>query len=137
MSARDEWFEPLEGQVDWVKATWCAFQIDGQDLVHVRDMNRETGEATIVVFASTAGDADRIFEGVVNIAAHLEADDPVPARPTTFCGCGHEIVWVTGQWEHNVAPSIWGDDHDIDEPAPEGPDREYWDMQDGVSEEVG
>jgi hypothetical protein len=59
----------------------------------------------------------------------------IDSRPTAICGCGHELVWIRGEWQHNVAPSIWGDDHDPDEPAPTGPARDHWDAIDGVKED--
>lgn len=57
-----------------------------------------------------------------------------PARPRTFCGCGYELVWVSGEWQHDCAPYLWGDDHDPhpDEPEPTGLAREYWDAEDCV-----
>lgn len=57
----------------------------------------------------------------------------VLARPTGSCGCGFELVWVEGRWEHNAAPSLWGDDHDTDLPPPTGEAREFWDVRDGVT----
>ena len=52
---------------------------------------------------------------------------PEVERPTDSCGCGHEVIWINGHWEHNVARSIWGGDHDIDTHAPEGEARKQWD----------
>jgi len=57
----------------------------------------------------------------------------IPERPYGVCGCGYPIVWVCGHWEHDAAPSLWGDDHDPDDMEPVGLDRDYWDEQDGVS----
>jgi hypothetical protein len=64
------------------------------------------------------------------MSTNLPTAVPEVDRPTDSCGCGHEIVWVGGHWEHNVAPYIWGDDHDIDTPAPEGEARKEWDHYD-------
>lgn len=69
-------------------------------------------------------------------AAKADATDP-DVRPRSVCGCGYELVWMSGQWEHDAAPSLWGDDHDPDEPAPTGPQREHWDRQDGVVDDLG
>lgn len=54
-------------------------------------------------------------------------------RPQTSCGCGYPLVWCNGEWQHDAAPYLWGDDHDPDEPEPTGPAREHWDAQDGVT----
>ena len=51
-------------------------------------------------------------------------------RPTASCGCGYDLVWVNGQWEHDAAPSLWGGDHDPDAPEPVDLDRVFWDEQD-------
>lgn len=78
-----------------------------------------------------------------DLAEHLAARAPKPTaddvdyRPTTTCGCGHTLVWVGGEWEHDVAPYIWGDDHDADEPPPTGAAREHWDRVDLVVDESG
>ena len=50
-----------------------AFQVEGNDLVHVSDI-AEDGTATVRVFASTHSAAAVIFDGVVNIFAHLAAN---------------------------------------------------------------
>ena len=39
-------------------------------------------------------------------------------RPTASCGCGYDLVWINGQWEHDAAPSLWGGDHEPDAPEP-------------------
>lgn len=36
------------------------------------------------------------------------------ALPRTGCGCGYELVYVDGEWQHDAAPSLWGNDHDPD-----------------------
>lgn len=58
-------------------------------------------------------------------------------RPTSSCGCGYEVVWVNGHWEHDAPPSFWGDDHDAhaDEPDEDDPARVYWDIEDGIVED--
>jgi hypothetical protein len=57
-----------------------------------------------------------------------------PDRPTDTCGCGHPLLWIQGAWEHDAAPSLWGNDHNpsADDPAPEDLGRTYWDRQDGL-----
>lgn len=65
--------------------------------------------------------------------AHEDHDD-VTIRPTDHCGCGYPVVWVNGHWEHDAAPYLWGDDHEADAPEPTGGAREYWDVEDGVTE---
>jgi hypothetical protein len=40
------------------------------------------------------------------------------ALPTATCGCGYDLIWIDGHWEHDAAPSLWGDDHEPDAPAP-------------------
>jgi len=58
-----------------------------------------------------------------------------PDRPEAFCGCGHILIWCAGEWQHNAAPYLWGDDHDPHAPAPAAadPGRLYWDKNDGVT----
>ena len=92
----------------------------------------------------TFDDADTtVWDTEVDYLSDLEdlekakaATDP-GYRPTTTCGCGHTLVWVDGHWQHDVAPYIWGDDHDADEPPPpaDDPQRLYWDIQDGVTDD--
>lgn len=60
----------------------------------------------------------------------------VSARPEDVCGCGYTLIWVEGEWQHDAAPSLWGDDHDADAPEPTGPAREHWDRIDFVTEDV-
>lgn len=45
----------------------AAVQIDGNDIVHVSDFNRETGKVDVVVFASTDEQAEPIFKGQVKV----------------------------------------------------------------------
>jgi hypothetical protein len=52
-------------------------------------------------------------------------------RPTASCGCGYDLVWINGAWEHDAAPSLWGGDHDPDAPKPEDEEaRKFWDHHD-------
>lgn len=60
---------------------------------------------------------------------------PTKDRPRDSCGCGYEIVWVAGGWEHDAAPSLWGNDHEIDTPEPETEARRHWDEEDGIEPE--
>jgi hypothetical protein len=69
------WFDELDPGTDWYDGDSLAFQIDGHDLVHVSDINRETGVATIRVFTSTHPDAPVLFEGTVNVKERKEQDD--------------------------------------------------------------
>jgi hypothetical protein len=57
-----------------------------------------------------------------------------PERPTDTCDCGHRLLWIGGAWEHDAAPSLWGNDHNpsADDPAPDDLARTHWDRQDGV-----
>jgi hypothetical protein len=84
---------------------------------------------------------------VVPVTTHEQEPDPdrfgsddevdVTVRPTSSCSCGYEVVWVNGAWEHDAAPSFWGDDHDANADAPdvEDPARKYWDIEDGVRDD--
>lgn len=72
---------------------------------------------------------------IAQAAFLLGYDDDVTIRPTADCGCGFPLVWVAGHWEHDAAPYLWGDDHDPDAPEPTGPARDYWDSEDGVTED--
>lgn len=67
-----------------------------------------------------------------NLDAVIGAADEDPARPRTECDCGYELVWIVGDWEHDAAPSLWGDDHDPSATPATGPAREFWDGQDGL-----
>ena len=65
----------------------------------------------------------------------IETEGDERTRPRKFCGCGVMCVWVSGEWQHDAAPALWGDDHDADMPAPTGPGREHWDRIDFVTED--
>lgn len=62
-----------------------------------------------------------------------------PPRPSTVCQCSLELIWVSGRWEHNAAPSLVGTRHgirvqcSISEP-PVGEAREFWDREDDVAD---
>lgn len=61
-------------------------------------------------------------------------DDSTPARPRTTCGCGYDLVWVDGEWTHDAARELWGDDHSPDpdeEPEPQA--RAFWDREDRIT----
>jgi hypothetical protein len=68
------WVYRVQADAEWEGAKAVRFQLDGNDLVNVVDVDRDTGDARIMVFASTAPDAEVIFEGTVNIRAHLDLD---------------------------------------------------------------
>ena len=77
---------------------------------------------------------------VVPITKDEPEDDgevDVTVRPTSSCSCGYELIWVEGQWEHDAARALWGDDHDANAPEPdvEDPARKYWDIEDGVRDD--
>jgi hypothetical protein len=42
----------------------------------------------------------------------LDPAKPLDARPRSFCGCGHEIVYTGDGWQHDSAEWFWGGDHD-------------------------
>ena len=50
-----------------------------------------------------------------------------------------DVVWTPEGWQHDAAPYVWGDDHDVDtpDPDPDNPARKYWDIEDGVRAEDG
>lgn len=57
-------------------------------------------------------------------------------RPTATCGCGFGLVWVEGEWQHDAAPALWGDDHDAPSANEEPPNpeaRAHWDAEDGIT----
>lgn len=64
----------IEPEVEWYDSDSIAFQIDGNDLVHVSEIDDE-GNATIRVFASTEREATVLFEGTVNVFKHREKED--------------------------------------------------------------
>jgi hypothetical protein len=56
-----------------------AFHVDGQDLVHVHvDAD---GKAVVIVFESSAPDADVIFTGRIDVSAHPSAAGRPAAKP--------------------------------------------------------
>lgn len=60
----------LEASAEWDGTKAVRFQIDGNDLVSVVDIDWTSGSARVLVFASTHENADVIFEGHVNVFAH-------------------------------------------------------------------
>lgn len=72
MTTIDSGLWPTVG-VDWMGRNDVCFQVEGSDIVHVTEIDSETGEARITVFASTHPEAEVIFRGTVNLRAH--ADD--------------------------------------------------------------
>lgn len=90
--APDGWLDRIEVGIDWIKSSGFAVQVDGMDLVHVTDIDAETGTALVRVFASTHPDAAVMFEAVINLrerpdaAAHSltrQRTAPPSARPET------------------------------------------------------
>ncbi|MFE6966839.1 hypothetical protein ACFVAJ_17145 [Agromyces sp. NPDC057679] len=65
----------MEVTTDWPGSSAMTLQVEGNDLVSVTDIDWETGGAWIKVYESTHPDAAIIFEGRVNLAAHLDAED--------------------------------------------------------------
>lgn len=61
------------------------------------------------------------FEVTINRNGELvepQKDD----APTAICGCGFQLIWIDEHWEHDAAPSLWGNDHDPDAEPPKGYD---------------
>jgi len=62
-----------------------------------------------------AVDAFEALDGWLSRDGFLPADwKSDDEKNATVCGCGQPLVWVDDHWEHNVAPSYWGNDHDPD-----------------------
>ncbi|MGV8965383.1 MAG: hypothetical protein ACOH2F_03815 [Cellulomonas sp.] len=59
--------DELEPGAEWISGDSFAFQVRGNDLVHVSDIDDLTGEAVIRVFAGTDSSAPVIFSGTVNL----------------------------------------------------------------------
>lgn len=80
-------------------ASSVAFHVDGNDLVHICEIDRE-GNAFVIVFASAHPDAEVIFSGQINVAHRKEENhdgtpiqgDPVqqrqPQHRAEGGGCG-------------------------------------------------
>ena len=49
-----------------------AFHVDGHDLVHISEIDAD-GFAFVIVYASTDPEAEVIFSGRINVAAHTWA----------------------------------------------------------------
>lgn len=136
------WRKHYEGVGDFDSIAYCArqaaIQIAGLEFGsdYQRVMRDPMGRAAFV------GTVQAYFDGFIMGALlersrHEQQPDGNPAseRPRTDC-CGYDLVWVCGHWEHDAAPSLWGDDHDADAPPPEDEEaRRYWDEQDGVIDE--
>jgi hypothetical protein len=97
---------------------------------------------TVTVSGCTQEQADQVMNERINveedygfayqISYTTEQASDGEEFPTSTCGCGHEIVYYGEDegWQHNVAPYVWGDDHDAhpDEEgkrAAEAYDREH------------
>jgi hypothetical protein len=63
--------DPFEIGAEWIDSNSLAFQIEGNDLVHVSDIDTD-GTATITVFTSSHPDASIVFTAQVNVFAHRE-----------------------------------------------------------------
>jgi hypothetical protein len=113
-SPREAARKALETQRDEDSIAVCFTIHDGDTVVNVDLLELVTEEPT-----------------VTSVTVPV-ADGSIPSlpRPTTSCGCGYELIWVDGHWEHDAAPYLWGDDHDADEPAPDGQARVDWDLYD-------
>lgn len=61
----------LSAEAEWEGTQDVRFQIDGNDLISIRDIDYETGEATVIVYAGTRADAPILFSGTVNVLSHL------------------------------------------------------------------
>ena len=48
-----------------------ALQIDGNDLVHINEIDTEQGTATLTVFMSTAETAPVLWTGTVDLVGHF------------------------------------------------------------------
>jgi len=68
-------FDGLEAAVDWFSSDSVALQFDGNDLVHVTDIDRDTGDATVYVFSSSHPDATVLFTGRVNVLERAGTPD--------------------------------------------------------------
>ena len=51
-----------------------AFQVDGHDLVHVSEIDAN-GNAIVIVYESSHPDAEVLFTGRINVAAHPKLSD--------------------------------------------------------------
>lgn len=58
--------------IEWYGANDAALAYQGNDLVHLAEIDPKTGTARVRVFASTIADAPVIFEGTVRIDGHQE-----------------------------------------------------------------
>lgn len=74
--APEGWLEHVEVGIDWLKYTGFAVQVDGLDIVHVTDIDEETGTAVVRVFSSTHPDATVLFEAVLNLRERPHTTDP-------------------------------------------------------------
>lgn len=80
----------LEFRADWLDSHGVAFQVDGQDLVHITDIDSETGIATVTVFSSSHPDATVLFTGEINV---LERKQPEAEPCEWFVNNGTVPAW--------------------------------------------
>jgi hypothetical protein len=66
----DGWRINLEADSDWQDGN-LYFQIDGNDVMSITDIDTETGDAIVIVHASTHPNATTLFTGHINIKAHI------------------------------------------------------------------
>ncbi|MEA5456729.1 hypothetical protein SPF06_18555 [Sinomonas sp. JGH33] len=60
----------MEASIEWFSRTGFAVMIDGNDIIHVNNIDRETGDALAGIFESTAEEAPLIVSRKVNLQAH-------------------------------------------------------------------
>lgn len=64
----------VEPGAEWYSSSSIAFQIDGEDLMHVTDIGPD-GWGFVRLYESTAEDARILFEGRVHLTAHETDED--------------------------------------------------------------
>jgi hypothetical protein len=87
--------------VDAMDGRSAILQVDGNDLVHIADIDKDTGTARITVFESSHEHAEVLYRGVVNVRGHLRATGPAggsdwPHHTRTTTGTGDEVCAVDG-----------------------------------------
>lgn len=65
--ADKEWLANLEPGVSWITDEAFAFQVDGNDVVQISNIDPSTGMAQIRIFGSVESDAPVICQDVITL----------------------------------------------------------------------
>lgn len=101
------------------RADWTAWRITYADLDLIAGREVTDDEAERIADCIDNSTASESIAAAVEQVCGLPDDDDdedEDGRPIAGCGCGYDITYYGAEdgWQHNVAPHLWGDDHDAD-----------------------